>query len=144
MWKTPLRVLFVVMLFSFQKSLAQDWLFIGKNNVDSIMFFVKSNYDYKGKYEDRQNAVTIWVEKIKGYVDEKGIGHEISYRKSLFVFDLQKKQFMVGTTADYNDMGQIVMSYKYDESNGMWQDVIPGSAAEVILKKTVDIVQKSK
>ena len=122
-------------------SQSKDWIFIGKSK-DTLSYFIKTEITNKGEYDRRSNVISVWTKRLK-YRNPKDESQGIEIiRRSLMHFDLDKQQYQVGTTVETNSIGEITSSYKYDESDGAWQDIVPETIADYTLQKAQALSKK--
>ena len=118
------------MIFSYAS--ASDWFLIAKGN-DEIIFVDKSSISSKGKY---LKAWLIW-----DYIGTKKMEYHPykEYRsiKSLWYLDCNSNSVAISQSASYSGnfgAGESVDSHSNDISKLQFNDVVPDSIGETILK----------
>lgn len=129
--KTRLGLLLIGSLI-FNYASASDWFLIAKGN-DFIVFVDKSSISSKGKY---LKAWLIWdyigTKKMEYYPHK-----EYRSTKSLYYLDCSSNSVAISQSASYSGnfgAGESVDSYSNDISKLQFNDVVPDTIGETILK----------
>ena len=114
----------------------QDWICVGDQNGDSV--FVKSQYESRA-----DEGIKNWVKAIKKSNKIKGVVYNNVTTTMLSIFDCENKRFKIIQIVSYDSTGKTIDSAIREEYEQLWQDAVPGSAAEVMLKKICELHKDS-
>ncbi|MEJ7587680.1 MAG: surface-adhesin E family protein [Ferruginibacter sp.] len=116
-----------------QSLYSPDWIFLGNSkNVGEIYC--------KAQYHARTNeGFKEWVKFKKKTQILKGVLYKNPELNYLYIFDCENKRIKLCQFVMYNDKNEVVGSIVITDYEQTWEDAVPESVAELMLKKVCPI-----
>jgi hypothetical protein len=133
-----LKLLLFIMAFSFASAVsAQDWIYVGQSAKDESKYYIRSTpvaNNYHKKVWIKQTNKKITIQK-----NGKSVVYNDAYDLILYEFNCNDRQILIHSMASYSSTGTLLESYKPEEYEKEWSDVIPDSVGEMLLNKACEL-----
>jgi len=130
-------IILVSVLLIGHKGIAQDWVYIGSDRKGS-KWYIKSSYVTKN-----YNSIKIWSKQVNKSSTITKNGKKITlnntYTVDLYEYNCSEQTSKLIGSTTYNSQGRVIKTFKVEEYNQEWDDVVPDSMGELILNKVCEL-----
>ncbi len=128
-----LRIFFLLLIFfASQSCFSQNWIYVGKSGKGDTWYLrniTTSDYGNKKVWSKRLAKSITYQKRGKFYTMING------YCLELREYDCSGKQSKLLSLAYYNSTGSVVHSFRLQDYETDWDDVLPDSIGETLLNK---------
>jgi hypothetical protein len=129
-------ILLLLITFLSKAVFCQSWIYVGKSS-DGNPYYMRST--------SVESSLTkkVWVKHNKSKLTVKKSGRTLTYINGydvlLYEFNCEEKQLMLHSVISYSSKGTVVDSYRPQDYEKEWSDVVPESVGEMLLEKACEL-----
>lgn len=117
----------------FPTILGSDWILVTKSK-QGDPYFIKSDC-IKTEFA---NIINVWIKEFNKTFTYNGRIYRYAMCKTLMSFNCVDRQIQTQSTVAYDYKGNLIMSQEYENYENKYENVVPESIGEDLLKKVIE------